>query len=142
MADDLTREQQGLATALAKVSENASLLIREEIDLAKTEVISKIERLGRGAGVAVAAGVFAVVGLLFLLHGLAWFISVEVFGGTSYWSGFFVVALMLFLFGAIAGYLAYKWLSKGAPKPTMAIDEAKLIKDTVVKAAEDEGKIK
>src|SRR3977135_270931 len=37
--------QQGIAAAIAEVSERASVLIREEIELAKTEITEKTTRL-------------------------------------------------------------------------------------------------
>jgi Putative Actinobacterial Holin-X, holin superfamily III len=48
------------------------------------------------------------------------------------WLGFLVVAVVLFLFGAIAGLMAARFFKRGAPPtPQMAIDEGKLIKETV-----------
>ena len=48
-----------LGEIVTEVSEKASLLVREEIELAKAEVTDKVTKLGKGAVVAVAAGVFA-----------------------------------------------------------------------------------
>ncbi|HMW46348.1 MAG TPA: phage holin family protein, partial [Solirubrobacterales bacterium] len=42
-----------------EVSERTSNLIREEIELAKTEVSEKVTTLARGSAVGIAAGVFA-----------------------------------------------------------------------------------
>jgi hypothetical protein len=43
-----------------------------------------------------------------------------------------VVAGILFLVGGIAGFLAARWLKKGSsPAPVMAIEEARLIRETV-----------
>ena len=40
--------------------------------------------------------------------------------------------MLLFLFGAIAGFLAARFFKRGAPPaPQMAIEEAKLIKETI-----------
>jgi hypothetical protein len=57
--------------------------------------------------------------------------------GTIFW-GFFIVAGILFLLGGLAGFLAAKWLKKGSsPAPQMAIEEARLIRETV-KSSEPE----
>lgn len=122
-------QPQNLATAVTDISERVTLLVREEIELAKAEVTQKVTRLVKGAVVAIAAGIFAVTGLLFLLHALSWLLNQEVFS-SSYW-GFFVVAGALFVLGGVAGYLAAKWLKTGAPTPDMAIDEAQLIRATL-----------
>lgn len=120
-----------IAKAIAEVSERAQLLVREEIELAKAEVSTKLTKLVKGAVVGMAAGIFVVTGLLFLLHAAAWGMY-TFFGGTAYWAGFAIVAGALFLLGALAGMLAYRAVRAGAPPmPSMAIDEAKKIRDTV-----------
>jgi uncharacterized membrane protein YqjE len=133
MSDQQTdNSTQNIAQAIQEVSERASLLVREEIELAKVEVTEKITKLIKGAVVGIAAGIFAVFGLVFLLHGLAWLAWFELFPDWQFFWGFFVVAAVLFLLGALAGYIASRALKSGAPPvPTMAIDEAKLIRETV-----------
>jgi hypothetical protein len=129
----LTENTQNIALALTDVSDRAQLLIREEIELAKAEVTQKVTTLVKGAAVGLAAGVFALFGLIFLLHGLAWlaYYAIPFPSGTYFW-GFFVVAGLLFLFGGLAGFLAARALrSSSPPTPVMAIDEAKRIKETV-----------
>ena len=133
-----TDEPQNIAQAISEISERASLLVREEIELAKAEITTKLTRLVTGAVVAVAAGVFIVVALLFALHGLAWLFAYEVVGDNEIFWGYFVVAGALLLFAALAGFLAALALRRGAPPtPTMAIDEARKIRDSV--GAKDAG---
>jgi uncharacterized membrane protein YqjE len=124
-----------LAQAIQDVSEKASLLVREEIELAKTEVMEKVTKLIKGAVVGIVAGIFAVLGLIYLLHALAWLIW-DVIGGTrDFWLGFLIVAVVLFLLGGLAGFLALRFVKRGAPPtPKMAIEEGKLIKETVTSA--------
>ncbi|HKG02575.1 MAG TPA: phage holin family protein [Conexibacter sp.] len=120
-----------LAETVTQVSERASLLIREEIELAKAEMSAKARKLATGAIVGIVAGVFFITALFFLLNSAAWG-AYLIFGGTAYWAGFMIVAGVLFLLGALAGGLAYRALRKGTPPtPTMAIDEAKKIRETV-----------
>jgi hypothetical protein len=122
-----------IAQAIQEVSERAQLLVREEIELAKAELNQKISLLVRGAVIGAAAGVFAIFGLTMLLHGFAWlaFWAIPFPDGTQFW-GFFIVAGILFLIGALAGFLATRAFKKGAPPtPELAIDEAKRISQTV-----------
>jgi uncharacterized membrane protein YqjE len=123
---------KNIAEAIQEVSERASLLVREEIELAKVEVTEKVTKLVKGAVVGIAAGIFAVFGLVFLLHGLAWLAWYELFPDWQFFWGFFVVAAVLFLLGALAGFMAARALRSGSPPvPAMAIDEAKRIRETV-----------
>jgi uncharacterized membrane protein YqjE len=121
-----------LGQAIQDVTEKMSLLVREEIELAKTEVTEKVTKLIKGAAVGIAAGIFAVFGLIYLGHGVAWLIW-DLIGGTrDFWLGFVIVAVILFLLGGIAGFVAARFFKSGAPPaPQMAIEEAKLIKETV-----------
>jgi uncharacterized membrane protein YqjE len=124
---------QNIATAIAEVSERATLLVREEIELAKAEVSEKASRLARGAAVGAAAGVFVVTALVFFLVGCAWllyyYLPVNAF---AYFWGFFAMAVILLALGAIAGLLAARAVKRGSPPvPNMAIEEARKIRDTV-----------
>ena len=127
MTDQQTSE---LGKAIQEVSEKASLLVREEIALAKAELSEKISGLVKGAAVGAAAGIFIVFGLIYFLHFLALLIA-ELLGDT-WWLGYLIVAGGLFLFGGIAGFLAARFFKKGTPPtPQMAIEEAQLIKATI-----------
>jgi uncharacterized membrane protein len=124
-----------LAQTVQEVSERVSLLVREEIELAKAEVTTKITKLLRGIVIGVCAGIFVIVGLLFLLHGLAWFAwwVLPVGNGSFFW-GFFVVAGLLFICGGVAGYLAARFFKESTPPvPEMAIDEAGKIRKTLMR---------
>ena len=114
---------------VSEVSEKASLLVREEIALAKAEVTGKVKTLGKGAGVGAAAGVFLVFAVIMFLFFLAFFFN-DLFNVVeAIWLGFLIVFLILVALAVIAGLLAKKWLSSGPPTPDMAIEEAKATRD-------------
>ena len=132
MADEFGHNH-GVGTALTEVTEHMTAIIREEIELAKAEVSEKVSSLLKGAVVGIAAGIFVVFGLIYLLHGFAWLAwwALPVSGSQIFW-GFFLVAILLFIVGGLAGYLAAKAFKKGAPPvPAMAIDEAKRVRETI-----------
>ncbi|MEO6496738.1 MAG: phage holin family protein [Solirubrobacteraceae bacterium] len=126
-ATDDHNSAKAIAEAVNEISERASLLVREEIELAKAEVSEKMSRLVKGAVVGGAAAVFAIFGIVQLFHGFSWLAWWALpFGETQYFWGFFVVAAVLFVLGGLAGLFAAKLIKKGAPPmPQMAIDEAK-----------------
>ena len=130
-----------IAQAISEVSERASLLVREEIELAKAELSEKTTKLVKGAVVGVAAGVFLVMALIFVLVGCAWLIYYYLpVGDFAYFWGFFAMAVILVLLGLIAGYIAARVVKRGSPPvPTMAIEEARRIRDTVSSAPEPLG---
>jgi uncharacterized membrane protein YqjE len=121
-----------IGQAVQEVSERAQILVREEIELAKAEVTEKVSTLVRGAVVGIVASVFGVFGLALLLQGFAWLVYYLVFPDGTYFWGFFVVAGVLFLLAALAGFLAARAFKRGSPPtPELAIDEAKRIRETV-----------
>jgi hypothetical protein len=122
-----------LIQAIQDVSERASVLVREEIELAKAEVTQKVTKLGKGAAIAAAAGIFVLGALIMILFGLAWLAYWAIpFPDNQFFWGFFTVAAVLLLLAGVAGYVAFRALKAGSPPaPTMAIEEARLIKETV-----------
>jgi len=122
-----------LAQTVQDISERVALLVHEELELAKAEVTGKITKLLRGIVIGLAAGIFVIVGLLFVLHGMAWLAWYALPVGTqSFFWGFFFVGGLLFVLGGLSGYLAAKFFKDSTPPvPEMAIDEAGKIKRTL-----------
>jgi hypothetical protein len=126
-------QQPNLIKAIQDVSEHAAVLVREEIELAKAEITEKVTKLGKGAAVATAAGVFVLGALVMILFGLAYFFYwlIPFPDNQPFW-GFFTVAALLLLLAGLAGYVAMRAFKAGSPPaPKMAIEEARLIKETV-----------
>ncbi len=122
-------EKKSIADLVFDVSQGTSTLIREEFELAKAEVAEKVGKLVRGSVVGLAAGVFAFLALILIMHGVAWLLAEELFDGTV-WSGFFIEAALFLLVAAVAGLIAYRAVQAGAPPvPEQAIEEAKLTKE-------------
>jgi uncharacterized membrane protein YqjE len=127
--------QRPIGDLVVEVTENASTLVREEIELAKAEVSEKVGKILRGSAVGIAAGVFAFLALILIMHGIAWLLAEELFDGKA-WPGFFIEAAVFLLIAALAGFIASKALKQGAPPvPEQAIAEAKLTKEMLEKEA-------
>jgi cobalamin biosynthesis protein CobD/CbiB len=117
--------EKKLGEIVGEVSQKASLLVREEIELAKAEVTDKVGKLGKGGGIAAAAGVFLIFAITMFFHFLAWFLD-DLFNWSSIWPGFGIVALLLFVLAAVAGLIAKRLFEQGKTlTPDLAIEEAK-----------------
>ncbi len=129
---------QGIATAITEVSERATLLVREEIELAKAEVTEKVGKLAKGAVVAAAAGIFLLTALFFVLIGCAFLLYYYLPGNAyTYFWGFFAMAAILIVLGLIVGFIAARAVKKGSPPvPSMAIEQARKIRETVSAGAD------
>lgn len=134
------KDTRALGELVFDVSERTSVLIREEIELAKAEVSEKVGKIARGSAVGIAAGTFAFLALILVMHGIAWVLNEEVFDGKT-WPGFFVEAAAFLLLAALAGAIAYRAVKAGAPPlPEQAIEEAKLTKEMFEAEKEKVGK--
>jgi uncharacterized membrane protein YqjE len=123
-------EEMSVGELVFEVSDRASVLVREEIELAKTEVTEKLNRLLQGSVTALVAGVFVLAALAMLMHAIAWGLN-DLFFENDVWAGFLVEAVFFLLLAAIGGLIAYRAFQKAAPPtPDMAIEEAKEIKAT------------
>ena len=122
------RADKSLGEIVEEVSEKASLLVRKEIELAKAELMEKVSKLGKGAAVAGAAGVFLLFAVFIFLFALGFFIN-DLLDHDNGWLGFLIVSVLLVILGGVAGLVAYRFFKKGSPPvPEMAIEEAKLTK--------------
>jgi uncharacterized membrane protein YqjE len=125
-------ESSDLGRAVQDVTRHAQNIVREEIELAKAEVTEKGKKLARGAAAGAAAGVFVLAGLIYFLHAVAWLLYRLIDNGDNVWIGYLIVAVVLFIVGAIAGLLAMRFFKKGSPPtPQMAIQEAQLVRETI-----------
>jgi uncharacterized membrane protein YqjE len=121
-----TDADKNLGEIVAEVSEKASLLVRQEIELAKAEVTDKVSKLARGAAMGAAAGVFLIFGVTIMFHFFAWFVNDLFDWANLVWPGYGIVTLVLFILAGLAAWLAARLFKKGAPPtPDMAIEEAK-----------------
>jgi uncharacterized membrane protein YgcG len=124
----LPTENENLAAALTEVTERMSVLVREEIELAKVEVTQNVSSLARGAAAVAVGAVFGVFALIFVLLTAAWGLNSAL---SSLWLGFLIVMGVLLILTVSAFLFAWRKLKVGAPTPKMAIEEAKKIRATV-----------
>jgi uncharacterized membrane protein YqjE len=119
--------EKSLGDVVNDVSTKASLLVREEIELAKTEVAEKARSLAKGGAVAGLAGVMAVFALIYFFEAVAWFFN-DLFNTvtTQPWIGFLIVFAILIAIAGIAALLGMRWIKRGSPPtPDQAIEEAR-----------------
>ena len=111
-------EEQSLGELFATMSRDMSLLVRQEIDLAKRELGEAAKRAGMGAGLLGGAGTIALWGL-FLLCFAAGF-GVAAGANIPIWAGFLTVGGAFLILAAGLGAFGALSLKKiGPPQRTM-----------------------
>jgi hypothetical protein len=125
-------QQDSIASAVTQVSENLSRLVHDEIELAKAEVTQKGKSLLRGVAAVAAGAIFGIFAVITGLITIGWALDAILLSNVGdIWVGFAIVTGVLLLCAALAALAAWRGLKVGAPTPTMAIDEAKRIRETV-----------
>ena len=124
--------QDSIAAAITQVSENLTRLVHDEVELAKAEVKYKGLSLLRGVGAVAAGAVFGVFAVVTGLITIGWALDAILVNGVGeIWLGFLIVTGVLLLLAVFAFLFAWRKLRVGPPMPTMAMDEAKRIRETV-----------
>jgi uncharacterized membrane protein YqjE len=124
-------QDRSVGDLVVDVSERVTTLVREEIELAKTEIREKVTKLIQGGVVGIAAAIFVVMGLAMLMHSIAWVLN-DYFFSDHVWVGFLIEAVFWFIIAAIAGLVAKRSMEAGSPPtPDLAIEEAKRTKETL-----------
>jgi hypothetical protein len=124
--------EAAIAQAIQSVTASTQALVKDQVDLAKVEMQAKASVFGKGAAVAAAAGAFVLGALILIIHGLSWAAWYLLFPNDAFFLGFFFIAFILLVMGAIAGFVAYKALQKAqSPVPDQALAAARETQATI-----------
>ncbi len=123
-----TPQNENIAQVVTDVSERVTLLVKDEIELARAEMMQKARSLAAGIAAIAVGAVCGVFVLVFALLTLAWGLNSLL---SSIWLGFAITLIILGAVTAGAVIFALRKFKVGAPTPQMAIDEAKKIRATV-----------
>ena len=111
----------GFVARTKSVKQRAQSLVRLNLELAKLEAKKKAMALGVAAGLALLAIVLVVYAIGFAFAAAAAGISEAL----PLWLSLLIVAGLILLLAAIAGFLAVRSAKKASPpKPAQAIEEA------------------
>lgn len=118
-----TEPQPSLAQLFNSLIADAQLLIRREIDLARTELRQEVDKMRQGAILLGAGLVLALIGLNFLIAMFAELLVV--FGGLAYWTAYLIVGGGVALIGAIVIYVGIQRFQEVNPVPEETIDSVR-----------------
>ena len=126
--------EKSLGEIIAEVTQKLQQLVREEIELAKAEVSTKVKKLGTGIGMASAALVTLLFFSIFFFIALAELLN-DLFWDDYPWAGYGVVAGLFLLITIVLVLVGVRLIKKGSPPaPEMAIEEAKATKAVLEEA--------
>lgn len=110
-------DEQSLGELVATATRDLSVLVHQEIELAKAELAEQAKRGAMGAGLFSGAAVFGLLGLFMLCFTAAFAIAEE--GGVPVWAGFLCVAGLFVIIGGVLGFIgARAFASISGPERT------------------------
>ena|SRR2546423_9169498 len=125
--------EKSLGEIVGEVSEKASLLVREEIELAKAEVTQKVSKIAKGAGFFIGAAVLLFFMVFALIEFLGWGISD--WTGLNIWVSFGIVTGAMLVLAGLLAMLGIRSVKRGSPPvPELAIEEAKKTRAAIEEA--------
>ena len=92
------RDERSLGDLFSDLSRETTTLVRQEVQLAKTELTQSATEVARGIGMLVAGGAVAYAGLLFLLLAIV-FGLIE--AGWDAWLSALIVGLVVVAIGGV-----------------------------------------
>ncbi len=111
----------GVVTRVKGIKNRTQALVQLNLELAKLEGKQKATALGIAGGLGAVAAVLIVYAIGFLFAAAAAGINEAL----SLWLSLLIVAGILLLLAAVAGFLAKRFVSKASPPtPTQALEEA------------------
>jgi uncharacterized membrane protein YqjE len=130
------RRHQPTGELVTQLTEQVSTRVRDELALARAELVEKGKRAGTGAGLLGGAGVLALYGVGGLLVTAVAALSLV----WPVWLAALVVTVVLFVIAGVAALLGKKQVGEAMPPaPTAAVQSTKSDVDAV-KTAVHEGR--
>jgi Flp pilus assembly protein TadB len=112
------KDDRSLGELFTELSRETTTLIRQEVDLAKTEMTQKASKAGKDVGFMAAGGLVAYAGFLAILAG----IIIILHNVMPWWASALLVGIIV---AAIGGFLIWQGmqdLKQGGMAPTQTID--------------------
>jgi len=97
-----SRDERSLGELFGELARETGTLVRQEVELARTEMTGKVSRAGRGAAMVGAGGAVAYAGFLVLAAAV---VALLVEMGLDLWIAALIVGIVL---AAVGGLLAYQ----------------------------------
>jgi uncharacterized membrane protein len=124
------RDDRSIVELIKDLRDETTTLLKQEVELAKTEMSEKASRIGRNVGYLAAGGLVAYAGALFVLLGLSFLVSwgLEKAGLSrelALWLGPALVGLVVGIIGFVLVQKARRTLAQESLKPEITIQSLK-----------------
>jgi xanthine/uracil permease len=122
-----TSADRSLGELFADLSRKTTLLVRQELELAKTEMTEKATEAGKNIGFLIAGGAVLYMGLLFILAAVAILLATVI----PDWLAALIVGLVVAVIGLVLVQRGRAALKQTTLKPEKTIESLKEDKEWV-----------
>ena len=119
---DARQQERSIGELFGDLTRDMSTLIRQETQLATTEMTQKAARAGKSAGVLVGGALIAYAGFFALLWAIVYGLNAF---GLPIWASFLIVAIIVLAIGAIMAWRGYDTLRKTDFVPRQTVETIK-----------------
>ena len=126
------QDNRSLGELFGALAQDTSTLVRQEVELAKTEMTQKATRVGKDIGFLLVGGAVAYAGLLGILAAIAIGLGQL---GVPWWLAALIVGVVLLIGAGILALIGLRRIKRGPAVPADTIESVK----TDVKAVKGVG---
>jgi hypothetical protein len=113
----MQRDERSLGELFSDLSSGMGALVRDEVQLAKTEMTQKATQVGKDVGIIAAGGSLAYAGLLAVIAGIIALLATQI----ALWQAALIVGIIVLAIGGGIAYMGLNAVKKSnlAPKETI-----------------------
>ena len=115
------RDDRSIGELFAELSQEAATLVRQEVQLAKTEMSQKASRVGKDVGFLAAGGAVAYAGLLAIIAGVIFLLALAI----PLWLSALLVGIAVAAVGYVLVRKGLDALKQENPAPQETIETLK-----------------
>lgn len=116
-----SRDDRSLGDLFAELSRQTSVLVRQEVALAKTEITQKVSSAGKGAGMIAAGGAVLYAAFLVLLAAIVILLAKVI----AWWLAALIVAIVVGVVGYVLVDKGREALKHTSPVPEQTVETLK-----------------
>jgi hypothetical protein len=120
---DARQQERSLGELFSDLTRDMSTLIRQETQLATTEMTQKAARAGKSAGVLAGGALIAYAGFFALLWAIVY--GLTSLTGLPLWASFLIVAIIVLAIGGFMAWRGYDTLRKTDLMPRQTVETLK-----------------
>jgi len=123
------RHPDSLPNLLKELRDEATMLVRQETALAKTEIKEEINKVFKNIGILIGGALVAFVGLIILMEAISALVTLGLVaaevGANSIWLGPLIVGIIITVIGAVMAKKGIDTVKNASLKPEKTIDSLK-----------------